>query len=281
LNAPARSKTGAPTFFRVRLLVKADPSAQHWVDSGLRVRRGQRLRLQASGSLRLASTGGLLSTPAGLEGVRDKRNCLSGKPTGALVALVGDSRKCVFVGSRNYLEAKGDGPLLVGINRHELEGEGAYEVLVEAAPFIEPGDELFESGQLSEIRDKRRVYVYESDGESPYKKIIKELSKYPGVEIVATPDEAEFAVTYRENYSLDGVRMYSSGTSAVIETARSGHLYVFTRGAEISDALYRPRVVWTETNTRNYVNGLTFSRHPATNLARHFIKALKELRGEK
>ena len=58
-------------------------------------------------------------------------------------------------------------------------------------------------------------------------------------------------------------------------------MYVFTRGGELLDAIYSPRVVWKGTNTRTYLNGITFSRHPSTNLARDFIKALKELRAEK
>ena len=58
-------------------------------------------------------------------------------------------------------------------------------------------------------------------------------------------------------------------------------MYVFTRGGELLDAIYSPRVVWKGTNTRTNLNGITFSRHPSTNLARDFIKALKELRAEK
>src|SRR5687768_10291526 len=61
-NPPRTSS--APTFFQVNVKVRGDNAGNGWTNSGLVVRRGQRLRINASG--RVTMGGGRFSTPEGV-----------------------------------------------------------------------------------------------------------------------------------------------------------------------------------------------------------------------
>src|SRR5437899_6639146 len=50
------NSSAAPTFFQVNVRVRADNASNGWTNSGLVVRRGQRLRITASGSVNLGNT---------------------------------------------------------------------------------------------------------------------------------------------------------------------------------------------------------------------------------
>src|SRR5687768_9276963 len=66
-NPPRTSS--APTFFQVNVKVRGDNAGNGWTNSGLVVRRGQRLRINASG--RVTMGGGRFSTPEGVPGLAD------------------------------------------------------------------------------------------------------------------------------------------------------------------------------------------------------------------
>src|SRR5262249_32493925 len=66
-TVPASSST--PTFFTIKVGVRADAANNGWTNSGLVVRKGQRLRISASGRISLGR--GRFSTPAGLATISD------------------------------------------------------------------------------------------------------------------------------------------------------------------------------------------------------------------
>ncbi|MDQ3259087.1 MAG: hypothetical protein M3R15_35360, partial [Acidobacteriota bacterium] len=70
-TSTATSSTGgSPSFFQVPVRVRADSSSNGWTNSGLVVRRGQRLRINATGRVSLGQQ--RFSTPGGLPRINDE-----------------------------------------------------------------------------------------------------------------------------------------------------------------------------------------------------------------
>lgn len=120
------------TFFQINARVRGDNAANGWTNSGLVVRRGQRIRITARGSVMLG--GGRISTPVGLTGVQDTGKLMPAYPTGSLIAVIGDDNDdFISVGARREFVAQRDGVLFLGINEGNLsDNTGAYDTVIEA-----------------------------------------------------------------------------------------------------------------------------------------------------
>ena len=131
-GAPSPPAQQNPTFFQINVRVRADNTANGWTNSGLVVRRGQRLRFSASGRVSLGA--GVFSTPTGLPRVPDQNKLMRNEPTGGLIAVIGDDNDdFIFVGSRREIVAERDGILFLGVNESNLnDNTGTYDVTVEA-----------------------------------------------------------------------------------------------------------------------------------------------------
>ena|SRR5918911_816239 len=125
------SQTAGPTF-QINTRVRGDNTANGWTYTGLAVRRGQRLRISATGRIMLG--GGRYSTPAGLSTLPDREKLMRNEPTGALIAVIGDDNDdFIFIGSRREFTAQRDGMLFLGVNEGNLnDNTGAYDAVVEA-----------------------------------------------------------------------------------------------------------------------------------------------------
>jgi hypothetical protein len=112
--------------------VLADNTANGWTNSGFVVRRGQRVRVTAKGNISLGS--GRYAKPDGDSSYADKDKLVSQKPTGGLIAVIGDDNdEFIFVGSSVEFVAQRDGTLFLGINEGNLDDNaGAFDVTVEA-----------------------------------------------------------------------------------------------------------------------------------------------------
>jgi hypothetical protein len=132
----SRSAGGAsgasPVFFPIRLRVRADNASNGWTDSGLMVRKGQRLRVSAQGRVSLGA--GLYSTPTGLPRQADRDKLMRDQPTGGLIAVIGDDNdEFIFIGAGREFIAQRDGRLFLGVNEGNLaDNTGSYDVTVEA-----------------------------------------------------------------------------------------------------------------------------------------------------
>ena len=137
-QAPARG-TGDSPFFPVRIRVRADNAANGWTDSGLMVRRGQRLRISATGRISLGE--GRFSTPTGLPRVVDTEKLMRNEPTGTLIAVIGDDNdEFIAVGANREFYAPRDGRLFLGVNEGKLEDNtGSYDALIEVEPVTSGG----------------------------------------------------------------------------------------------------------------------------------------------
>jgi len=130
----AQPSSSSTQLFPVRVRVRADNAANGWTDSGLMVRKGQRLRISASGRVSLGQ--GRFATPTGLPRVADNEKLMRDEPTGALIAVIGDDNdEFVFVGAGREFYATRDGRLFLGVNEGRLEDNtGTYDALIEAEP---------------------------------------------------------------------------------------------------------------------------------------------------
>jgi len=121
-----------PTFFTIKVSVRADNANNGWTNSGLVVRKGQRLRISASGRVSLGR--GRFSTPVGLATISDNEKLMRNEPTGALIAVIGDDNDdFILVGPRRDFVAQRDGVLFLGVNEGDLtDNTGSYDVVIEA-----------------------------------------------------------------------------------------------------------------------------------------------------
>ena len=131
-----------PTFFTIKIGVHAkqcppqntaEPCAPNgWTNTGLVVRRGQRLRISSTGRVSLG--GGRFATPAGLPGVADSDKLMRSEPTGSLIAVIGDDNDdFLLISTRRDFVAQRDGVLFLGVNEGNLnDNTGTYDVVIEA-----------------------------------------------------------------------------------------------------------------------------------------------------
>ncbi|PYS50448.1 MAG: hypothetical protein DMF68_07180 [Acidobacteria bacterium] len=126
------SPSSSPTFFQINAHVRGDNAANGWTNSGLVVRKGQRIRITASGRVNLG--GGRVSTPAGVPAISDNDKLMRSYPTGALIAVIGDDNDdFIFIGQRREFIAQRDGVLFLGVNEGNLsDNTGSYDVVIEA-----------------------------------------------------------------------------------------------------------------------------------------------------
>jgi len=130
---PANNNNSSnPTFFPVNVRVRADNASNGWTNSGLVVRRGQRLRITANGRVSLG--GGRFTTPEGIASLPDRDKLMRNQPTGGLICVIGDDNDdFVFIGKSRDFVAQRDGVLFLGVNEGNLaDNSGAYDVVIEA-----------------------------------------------------------------------------------------------------------------------------------------------------
>lgn len=142
-TTPQSAPGTSPTFFTIKVGVNARqcsvPSVRGevcapngWTNSGLVVRKGQRLRISSTGRVSLG--GGRFSTPAGMTGSPDSEKLMRNEATGALIAVIGDDNDdFLLIGTRRDFVSQRDGVLFLGLNEGNLgDNTGTYDVVIEA-----------------------------------------------------------------------------------------------------------------------------------------------------
>ena len=130
-NTTVPSTANAPTFFTIKVSVRADNTNNGWTNTGLVVRKGQRLRISSTGRVSLG--GGRFSTPNGIPGA-DNDKLMRNEATGSLIAVIGDDNDdFLVIGTRRDFVAQRDGVLFLGVNEGNLnDNTGTYDVVIEA-----------------------------------------------------------------------------------------------------------------------------------------------------
>lgn len=101
------------------------PAAADWTSTEIRVQRGQRIVISASGEVDLGD-----NQRTGPDGINtaDSRKLLPGKATGGLIAVVGDDNDdFIFIGSNSEFVAPHNGILFLSVNEGNLkDNNGAF-----------------------------------------------------------------------------------------------------------------------------------------------------------
>jgi hypothetical protein len=132
-NTSTPRPTGSqPVSIQVNARVRGDNASNGWTNTGLVVRRGQRIRITAMGQVSLGN--GRFSTPAGVTSIMDRDKLMQDEATGALIAVIGDDNNdFVFIGRTRDFVAQRDGVLFLGVNEGNLsDNTGAYDAVIEA-----------------------------------------------------------------------------------------------------------------------------------------------------
>lgn len=105
------------------------PARNDWTSTQIRVTQGTRVRISADGTIQLDRGGQRVATPAGID-VPDKGKLIPGRPTGALIAVIGDDNDdFIFVGEGTEFVARRDGLLFLSVNEGELtDNSGSFAV---------------------------------------------------------------------------------------------------------------------------------------------------------
>jgi hypothetical protein len=100
-----------------------------WTPTGITVRRGEPLTINASGEVRIAGPNGLAASPAGSSETFPS-NPMPGVPTGALIGRIGNGQP-FLIGSQTQITAPAAGQLFLGVNdSNHGDNEGQFQVQV-------------------------------------------------------------------------------------------------------------------------------------------------------
>lgn len=131
VDPPAEKTTRKPSGL-VRTQTVDVAAKRDWTSTGLIVKRGDRVTINASGTVTLDSGGERTSGPEGIE-TSDARKLLPDQPTGALIAVIGaDNDEFIFVGRTAEFIATRDGLLFLSVNEGVLsDNTGSYKAVIE------------------------------------------------------------------------------------------------------------------------------------------------------
>jgi hypothetical protein len=135
-GSPAVKKPASPvpTFREANVSVSG---REVWIDCGVEVKKGDRLRISAGGKVNLSrnqSTG-----PEGVN-ISDPQRMMPNRPTGGLIAVIGDDNDdFIFIGAAAEFVAARSGRLFLMVNENNLEdNSGAFTVRIQVQSPAEP-----------------------------------------------------------------------------------------------------------------------------------------------
>jgi sRNA-binding regulator protein Hfq len=128
VERPARKPLLAVKTMTVDVAAKKD-----WTSSGLIVKRGDHLRVSASGTITLDPASGRTCGPEGLSDLVDPKKLMPDQPTGALIAVISsDNDDFIFLGRSGEFTATRDGLLFLSVNEGQLsDNVGTFKAVVE------------------------------------------------------------------------------------------------------------------------------------------------------
>jgi hypothetical protein len=125
---PVRKPLAALKTMNVDVAAKKD-----WTSSGLIVKRGDHLRVTATGTITLDPASGRTCGPEGISDLADPKKLMPEQPTGALIAVISsDNDDFIFLGRSGEFTATRDGLLFLSVNEGVLaDNVGAFKAVVE------------------------------------------------------------------------------------------------------------------------------------------------------
>jgi len=102
---------------------------EQWTPTGITVRRGEPLTINASGEIKIGGPGNPTASPAGA-GATERANPIPSVPTGALMGRIGSGAP-FLIGNQTQIQAPAAGQLFLGVNdSHLQDNEGSFQVQV-------------------------------------------------------------------------------------------------------------------------------------------------------
>ena len=128
---PSMDDPTKPRPVQIKVSVLADNTANGWTNAGWVVKKGQKIRIISNGRISLGN--GRSTGPGGLATLPDTNKLLKDRPTGCLIAVIGDDNNdFIFVGESREFIAQRDGALFLGVNEGNLnDNSGAFDTIVE------------------------------------------------------------------------------------------------------------------------------------------------------
>jgi hypothetical protein len=104
-----------------------------WTSTGLIVKRGDRIRVNASGAVTIDPVTGRTSGPEGTGELTDTKKLMADQPTGALIGVIGaDNDDFIFIGKSSEFTATRDGLLFLSVNEGNLaDNVGSFKAIIE------------------------------------------------------------------------------------------------------------------------------------------------------
>lgn len=123
-----RKPTGPVKTVTVDVVGKRD-----WTSTGLIVKRGDRIRISANGTVILDPVSGRSTGPEGITDLPDPKKLVPDQPTGALIGVIGaDNDDFIFIGKSSEFTAARDGLLFLSVNEGNLaDNTGTYKAVIE------------------------------------------------------------------------------------------------------------------------------------------------------
>jgi len=120
-------------FVAVKTMTVDVSARKDWTSSGLIVKRGDRIRVSASGTITLDPVSGRTCGPEGIADLTDPKKLLPDQPTGALIAVISsDNDDFIFLGKSGEFTATRDGLLFLSVNEGQLsDNVGTFKAVVE------------------------------------------------------------------------------------------------------------------------------------------------------
>lgn len=212
-----------------------------WIQSGVQVRKGQRVRIEASGSVTL--DGRYVVSPDGRQNARATDVPLAGQNDGALIAVIGQDEDAplFLVGRQREFAADRNGMLYFTLNHWETRNTGgAFRVVVsvEQASGVRSGDWFGTTPRQEKILDVAGTRAWTDTG--------IDLTSDGTLEITC-----EGRVSIRGNSFTDpeGNReAMAAGTAYPLQTAGAGAVIARTRYG--NGTVSSPRFVGSRNATR-------------------------------
>jgi len=105
-------------------------SQQQWTPTGLIVRRGESITVNASGEIKFGAGANMTTGPNG-GSETNADNPMPGVPTGTLIARIGNSAP-FLIGTQTQFQAPAAGQLFLGVNDSHLpDNQGAFQVQIQ------------------------------------------------------------------------------------------------------------------------------------------------------
>ena len=123
-----RKSAGAVRTTTIDVVGKRD-----WTSTGLIVKRGDRIRITATGLVTVDPVNGRTSGPEGISELNDPKKLMLDKPTGALIGVISsDNDDFIFIGRSAEFTATRDGLLFLSVNEGMLsDNSGVYKAVIE------------------------------------------------------------------------------------------------------------------------------------------------------